>query len=115
MFILLEYRFIFRKIDLMIIDKKKNHKFKQTISKIKSDIKSYFVIKALVSFISSFVAFIVMIICGLDFALFWAMLIFFLNFIPNIGSIISYSFPLVLSLIQFPSIIQFVVLVCTFI
>lgn len=115
MFILLEYRFIFRKIDLMIIDKKKNQKFKQTISKIKSDIKSYFVIKALVSFISSFVAFIVMSICGLDFALFWAMLIFFLNFIPNIGSIISYSFPLVLSLIQFPSILQFVVLVCTFI
>jgi predicted PurR-regulated permease PerM len=38
---------------------------------------------------------------GLDFAIFWAFLIFLLNFIPNIGSLIATLFPSALALIQF--------------
>jgi predicted PurR-regulated permease PerM len=40
---------------------------------------------------------------GLDFAEFWALLIFFLNYIPNLGAIVATAFPSVLALIQFQS------------
>ncbi|MCH9755622.1 MAG: AI-2E family transporter, partial [Gammaproteobacteria bacterium] len=45
---------------------------------------------------------------GLDFAEFWALLIFFLNYIPNIGAIIATLFPALLALIQFQSWMPFV-------
>jgi predicted PurR-regulated permease PerM len=41
-----------------------------------------------------------MIFFDLDFAIFWAILLFILNFIPNIGSIIAIAMPSILSFVQ---------------
>ena len=49
MFILLEYRYFRKKIDLMICDIDKKRNVFQILDKAKSDIKSYFVIKACIS------------------------------------------------------------------
>ena len=46
-------------------------------------------------------SFIVFYICDLNFAIFWAFLIFILNFIPTIGSLIATLFPVVFSMLQF--------------
>ena len=45
-----------------------------------------------------------MYIFGLEFAIFFAFIIFLLNFIPNIGSIIAVTFPVIFSLVQFESL-----------
>ena len=42
-----------------------------------------------------------MLLLGIEFALFWAVLIAFLNYIPYIGSLIGVLFPVLLSLAQF--------------
>ncbi len=101
LFILLEYRYFKDKLNLMIVDDHKKINVISTLERIKNDIKSYFVIKALVSFITALLSYLVMLAFDLDFAIFWAILIFILNFIPNIGSIIAVFFPSMLSLIQF--------------
>ncbi len=107
LFILLEYRFFWEKIQLMFQDGNKRENAFQTLEKIKSDVKSYFLIKAMVSVVTWFLSYLVMIIFGLDFALFWAMSICLLNFIPNVWSVIAVSLPVILSLIQYDSLYPF--------
>lgn len=110
MFILLEYRFFKEKLNLMITDNSKKSKVIEIIEKIKDDIKSYFVIKTIVSFITALFSWIIMISFGLDFALFWAMLVFVLNFIPSVWSIIAVMFPALFSLVQFDWYYSFVLM-----
>jgi len=107
LFILWEYRYFSDKIQLMINDEAQRYHAIITIDKIKSDIKSYFLIKTIVSFVTWVMSYLVMWLFDLDFALFWAMLIFLLNFIPNIGSFIAVCFPLILSLVQYESYYPF--------
>jgi len=78
----------------MISDEEKRTSIIETINKIKQDTKAYFIIKTIVSFITAFLSYLVMKSFGLDFAIFWAFLIFILNFIPNVGSIIALMFPI---------------------
>jgi len=110
LFILLEYRYFWEKLKRMCSSVEQSTRLKHTLQKIETDVKSYFVIKALVSFVTGLLSYIVMSIMGLDFALFWALGICLLNFIPNIGSIIAVSFPIILSLIQYETIVPFFVI-----
>ena len=84
MFILLEYRFFKDKLYLMIVNNSQKIHIIETLEKIKIDVKSYFVIKTIVSFITALLSYIVMTLFDLDFAIFWSILVFILNFIPSI-------------------------------
>ncbi len=68
---------------------------------ITKDIQTYLGIKTLLSIITAVASWVIMKSVGLDFAEFWALLIFFLNYIPNIGAIVATAFPALLALIQF--------------
>jgi len=100
LFILLEYRYIWDKLSLMFINEEKRQNIIETINKIKNDTKAYFIIKSIVSFITALLSYLVMASFNLDFAIFWSFLIFILNFIPNVGSIIALFFPISIALIQ---------------
>ena len=54
------------------------------------------------------ISYLVLKVVGVDFASFWAVLIFLLNFIPTIGSIIATLFPSLLTLVQFPTLGPFI-------
>ena len=47
------------------------------------------------------ISYIIMWLFSLDYAIIWAILIFILNYIPNIGSIIAVIFPVIMGLLQF--------------
>lgn len=72
------------------------------LSQIEQDTQTYVGIKTLMSLVTAVICWLIMKGVGLDFSEFWAILIFFLNFIPNIGPIISTIFPAILAVIQFP-------------
>jgi hypothetical protein len=61
----------------------------------------YIVIKTVVSILTGVLVYIVMVAFGLEFAETWALLTVFLNFIPNIGSIIATAIPTLAALVQF--------------
>lgn len=71
------------------------------IDKIDHSIGQYLVLKTIVSLLTGVLSFVAMKIIGVDAAVFWAFLIFIMNFIPNIGSLIATLFPAIFALLQF--------------
>jgi predicted PurR-regulated permease PerM len=81
------------------------------IGHITREVGKYLAVKVLISAITGFSVWLVLIVIGLDFALVWGVLAFFLNFIPNIGSIIVVVFICIQALVQFYPSIGMLVLV----
>lgn len=109
LFLLLEQRTFSAKIRSIIRDPQRQVDAFVLIDKMRSDIRSYVGIKVLTSASTGLISYFVLKIVGVDFASFWAVLIFLLNFIPTIGSIIATAFPSVLTLVQFDTIGPFIV------
>ena len=65
-------------------------------------------VKAFVSLLTGALSYVVLVIVGVDFAFLWALLIFALNFIPYVGSIIATILPAVFSILQFGTFWPFV-------
>lgn len=82
------------------------------IDDVFDDIKSYLLNKTLINFVHAVIAYIIMIIFNIDFAIVWAFLIFFAAYIPNIGATISTIIPFLSALLQYGSFgIPFIFLV----
>ena len=71
------------------------------VQKVNVQIQRYIAGKIVVSFATGFLMFIVLWFFGVDFALFWGLMGFLLNFIPTVGSLIACLLPIVISLFQF--------------
>lgn len=78
------------------------------ISHIMKNTQTYLGLKTFLSLITAVASWLIMKAVGLDFADFWALLIFFLNFIPNIGAMVATAFPAALALIQFQGWLPFI-------
>ncbi len=100
-FMLFEYKFFQHKLAWIFPNKSKREEAIQTIEQVRTEISQYFYMKAFISLITATLSYIILIIFWLDFAILWAVFIFILNFVPNIGSIIAIFFPIVLWLFQF--------------
>ncbi len=111
LFIFLEAKSIKLKVHALIPDEEQKEKFKATLSKIENSLAGYFKVKTLTSLLTGFLSFIVLKIVGIDSAVFWAFLIFALNYIPTIGSLIATLFPAVFSLLQFGSFLPFILII----
>ncbi len=108
-FLLLEQRTFSAKMRALVTHPDRLEDMTGLIDKIRSDIRSYIGIKVLTSAATGILSYVVLTLVGVDFASFWAVLIFFLNFIPTIGSIIATAFPSVLALVQFDTLGPFVI------
>lgn len=76
----------------------------QTVRNINSRIGGYLMSKTLINIILGVVSYVVMLLIGIEFAVFWAILIGLLNYIPYLGSILGVLFPVALALVQFGSL-----------
>lgn len=108
-FLLLEQRTFASKVEALVVDPKRRDDVFELLGKIRQDIRIYIGIKVLTSAATGLLSYLVLSLVGVDFASFWAVLIFLLNFIPTIGSIIATLFPSVLTLIQFDTVGPFVI------
>jgi len=111
LFIFLEQRYFHEKLTSVLRDPDRTAHVQQILARIDHDIRTYVGIKTFVSLVTAGISYAIMKTIGLDFAEFWALLIFVFNFIPNIGSLISTSLPALLALVQFQSLAPFATLV----
>ena len=73
-------------------------------SRINVAISDYLAVKTLINVILGVASFAVLWFFGVDFALFWAVVIALLNYIPYVGSLLGVAFPVILSMAQFGSL-----------
>mgnify|MGYP001793212171 FL=1 len=80
------------------------------LQKINKSISDYIGLKTLVSLLTGLIGYIFLAIMGVDAPFFWALLMFLLNYIPTIGSLIATIFPALFSLIQFGEFTPFLII-----
>ena len=72
----------------------------QTLLRLRAQVDSYFGALTILSAVTGVIVFLFLTVVGVDLALFWGLLAFLLNYIPNIGSIVAAVPPVLLTLIQ---------------
>ena len=106
-FMLLESKHFISKVRYADSDAKTmNH-----INQIFTQIKSYMVIKALISLLTGFIVWAFLSFMGTDYAFLWGVLAFLFNFVPNIGSIIAAVPAVLITLVQLGGLSSLVVAV----
>ena len=76
-----------------------NETMKQ-INEVFSKIKHYMALKAVISLVTGFIITALLMVIGLDYAILWGFIVFLLNFIPNIGSILAAVPAVLLAFVQ---------------
>jgi predicted PurR-regulated permease PerM len=110
-FILIYLGFLFsaaagfsRKLDFIFETSATRERVATVFSSIRTSMERYIWLQTLMSLITCALTYPTLLIIGLDNALFWTFLIFFLNYIPTIGSFIAVALPTAFALVQFPSL-----------
>ena len=88
------------KITNLVANGDKEKQLRQIVSTIKDDIQKYISIKLFTSSVTGLLSYTFLRIVEVDFAGVWGLLIFLLNFIPTVGSIVATIFPALIALAQ---------------
>jgi AI-2 transport protein TqsA len=100
-FLLVERPGFAAKLSNLSDDPQRVARLHELIRVINRRIGSYLALKTILSLLLGAVSWAVMALFGLEFALLWAVLTVFLNFVPYIGSALGVLLPAVMAIIQF--------------
>lgn len=103
-FLFIEQKNMDKKLSALIMNNEKEQQVRKLLQKISDDVRKYVTIKLVASLSTGILSYTFLMVIGVDFAAFWALLIFMLNFIPTIGSIIATIFPALITLVQFDTL-----------
>lgn len=101
LFILLEESIFSNKISALYPNISEENEIRSMLERIGKSIGDYIALKTIVSLITGLASFIALSIIGIDSPLFWAFLIFLLNYIPTIGSLGATALPAIMALLQY--------------
>jgi AI-2 transport protein TqsA len=110
-FLFAERAHLGEKLVAMFPDARRAQKTSALFATISQSVQRYLRIKTVVSVATAVLCYGVLRWVRVDFAETWALLIFVLNYIPNIGSIVAVAFPALLALVQFETPGPFIILV----
>lgn len=100
-FLLLEETALSKKLNKIYDRSESKRSIKNSVNRIAELMRDYLGIKILTSFLTGLLSFFVLLLLGIDLPVLWAFLIFILNFIPSVGSIVATSFPVIFAFLQY--------------
>ncbi|MBI2739792.1 MAG: AI-2E family transporter [Rhodospirillales bacterium] len=103
-----------RKLVIVLGSGENQERVEAVLDQIDHDIRVYIRIKTTLAAITSALAYSVMASVGVDFAAFWAVMVFFFYYIPTVGSILAIVAPAVLTLVQFDNLTPFLIVLLVF-
>ena len=109
-FIFTEEASLSSKIKKLFSNEEEYLKASTILARINDASSDYIRLKTYVSLLTGAVGYIFLLIMGVDAAFFWAFLMFALNYIPTVGSLIATLFPAFFSLVQFGEMRPFVII-----
>ena len=103
-----------RKLAIILGSGGQQERVQAVLDQIDRDIRIYIRIKTTLAVATSALAYTVMAWVGVDFAAFWAVMVFFFYYIPTVGSILAIAAPAVLTLVQFDHLTPFLIVLLVF-
>ena len=103
-FLIVSRRTFERKAVRLFISREERHEALHTFLRIRDGIERYLWIQTVTGLIIAVGSWIVMALVGLDNAVFWAFLIFVVNYIPIVGAAAAIVLPAVFALVQFDGV-----------
>lgn len=101
-FLLFEQGNFHQKLSALVDHPAREQRVRRIIERIRGDTRKFISIKLFTSTLTGTLSYLLLRLLQVDFAEVWAVLIFLLNFIPTVGSIIATLFPAVMALAQSP-------------
>lgn len=101
LFLLLEEPFFSSKIKAIYTKTDNQKEVNVILKQLDKSIGRYLSLKTLMSLLTGFLSYFALLFIGLDAPLFWAFLIFLMNYIPTVGSLIATAFPSMFAMLQF--------------
>jgi AI-2 transport protein TqsA len=113
LFIFLEQASFHTKLRALLANSKHTETVENIINNVNRKIETYLAIKTFVSLLTGLACYVILLLNDVDYASFWAFIIFLLNYIPTVGSMIAVIFPALLSLVQFPTFTPFLIIIAS--
>jgi predicted PurR-regulated permease PerM len=101
LFLLLEEPFFSKKINAIYAKQDDQNEVNVVLKQLNKSIGRYISLKTIISLLTGTLSYFALIFIGIDAPLFWAFLIFLMNYIPAIGSLIATVFPALFAMLQF--------------
>jgi predicted PurR-regulated permease PerM len=101
LFLLIEQHTFPQKVKALVDEPRRQETFINMFSTLSTKVQYYLWVKTIMSLLTAALSFFVLDYMGVDYALFWAFIVFVLNYIPTIGSILGVILPSLQVLFQF--------------
>lgn len=100
-FLMIERRHFDGKLARISPDPAQNDRVRQVLSDINGRIGTYLALKTLLSIVLGLATWAILAFFGVELAVFWALMVGLLNYVPYIGSVLGVAFPVLFALLQF--------------
>jgi predicted PurR-regulated permease PerM len=107
-FLLAEQSMFAKKIQQVLGDPGRIQAFDRILSQVNSAVRTYVYVKTLMSFLTGILSYFILLLFHVDFPVLWAFVIFLLNYVPYVGSLVATFLPAAFAVFQFQSFSIFI-------
>jgi len=99
-----------KKMDDLFPDKSGRAQATKVFARIRTSVEKYIGVQTIISLMQTVISYAIMAAVGLENALFWALVIFILNYIPIVGGLAAIVLPVAFGLVQFETLTPIIIL-----